>query len=69
MTNDLVMTALEKAYSSQTPDKPVIFHTDLGTQYTSNYMKILYKKLNLTKNTRNKSKKYPWNLLFLRIFS
>lgn len=28
MTNDLVITALKRAYSSQNPDKQLIFHTD-----------------------------------------
>ncbi len=58
MTNDLVMTALEKAYCSQNPDKPVIFHTDLGSQYTSNDMKILCKKLNIIQSFSKKGCPY-----------
>ena len=43
MTTDLVIKALENAYVSQNPDKDLIFHSDLGSQYTSlefiNYIK------------------------------
>ena len=35
MTTDLVMTALENAYSIQKPAKGLLLHTDLGSQYTS----------------------------------
>ena len=58
MTNDLVMAALEKAHSSQTPDKPVIFHTDLGSQYTSNDMKILCEKLSIIQSFSKKGCPY-----------
>ncbi|WP_394903245.1 DDE-type integrase/transposase/recombinase [Clostridium butyricum] len=38
MTNDLVIKSLRNAYYKQNHDKnkPLIFHTDLGSQYTSN---------------------------------
>ncbi|MEG1313572.1 MAG: IS3 family transposase, partial [Bacilli bacterium] len=58
MTNDLVMTALEKAYSSQNPDKPIIFHTDLGSQYTSNDMKDLCGKLKIIQSFNKKGCPY-----------
>ncbi len=35
MTVKLVMEALENAIQNQCPQKGLIFHTDLGTQYTS----------------------------------
>lgn len=35
MTTDLVIRALENALVSQKPNKGLIFHSDLGTQYTS----------------------------------
>src|SRR5690625_6744423 len=35
MTVDLVKKALENAYLTQKPDDGVIFHSDLGSQYTS----------------------------------
>ena len=59
MTNDLVMEALEKAYSSQNPNKPVIFHTDLGSQYTSNDMKMLCEKLRIIQSFSKKG--YPYD--------
>ena len=58
MINELVMTALEKAYSSQKPDKPIIFHTDLGSQYTSNDMKYLCEKLNIIQSFSKKGCPY-----------
>ena len=38
MTDDLVVKALKNAYYNQSPDKnrKLIFHSDLGSQYTSN---------------------------------
>ena len=49
MTNDLVVKALKNAYYSQNPDKNkhIIFHTDLGSQYTSNDLKELCKEFNI----------------------
>ena len=47
MTNDLVVKALKNAYYNQNPNKNkhIIFHTDLGSQYTSVNVNIfLYKK-------------------------
>ena len=54
MINELVMTALERAYSSKKPDKPIIFHTDFGLQYTSNDMKHLCEKLNIIQSFSKK---------------
>lgn len=47
MTNNLVVKALKNAYYNQNPDKnkPLIFHSDLGSQYTSNELKELCKSL------------------------
>ncbi len=47
MTNESVKKALSNAYYSQKPDKDkkLIFHTDLGSQYTSNDLKELCKKI------------------------
>ena len=49
MTNTLVVKALKNAYYSQNPDenKSLIFHTDLGSQYTSNELKNLCKEFNI----------------------
>ena len=46
MTTELVIKALENAYISQKPDKDLIFHSDLGSQYTS------LEFINYTKNKR-----------------
>jgi len=35
MTTDLVIQALANAYDTQTPERGLIIHTDLGSQYTS----------------------------------
>ncbi|WP_300376034.1 DDE-type integrase/transposase/recombinase, partial [Clostridium sp.] len=49
MTNDLVMAALKNACYLQGIDKnnKIIFHSDLGSQYTSNYMKNLCNEFNI----------------------
>lgn len=58
MTNSLVITALKKAYYSQKPNKQLVFHTDLGSQYTSNDMKILCSNLNITQSFSKKGCPY-----------
>ncbi len=58
MTDDLVVKALSNAYYSQSPSDNLIFHSDLGSQYTSNDMKSLCKKLNITQSFRNKGCPY-----------
>jgi len=35
MTTELITKAFENAYHTQQPGKGLIFHSDLGTQYTS----------------------------------
>jgi len=35
MTTELIIKALENAYHTQQPGKGLIFHSDLGAQYTS----------------------------------
>jgi len=39
MTTELVTKALENAYYTQQPNEGLIFHSDLGTQYTSDEFK------------------------------
>ncbi len=41
MTTNLVVKALENAYHTQRPQKGLILHTDLGTQYTSQEFQTL----------------------------
>ncbi|WP_277214297.1 DDE-type integrase/transposase/recombinase, partial [Isoptericola croceus] len=35
MATDIVLKALENAYTTQQPKDGVVFHSDLGSQYTS----------------------------------
>lgn len=58
MTNDLVVTALKNAYSSQKPDNTVIFHSDLGSQYTSTDLKDLTQELNMIQSFSKKGCPY-----------
>lgn len=60
MTNDLVTKALKNAYYNQSPDKnkKLIFHSDLGSQYTSNDLKKLCKKFNITQSFSKKGCPY-----------
>ncbi len=45
MTTDLIIRALDNAYTAQRPDEGLIFHSDLASQYTS---------LEFSKHTQNK---------------
>ena len=60
MTNNLVIKALKNAYYSQNPDKnkQIIFHTDLGSQYTSNDLKELCKEFNIIQSFSKKGCPY-----------
>ena len=60
MDNNLVLTALKNAYYTQAPDKStsLIFHSDLGSQYTSNDMKELCYNLNITQSFSQKGCPY-----------
>lgn len=56
MTNNLVIKALKNAYYSQNPDKnkQIIVHTYLGSQYTINDLKKLYKEFNIIQSFNKK---------------
>ena len=60
MTNDLVVKALKNAYYNQNPNKNkhIIFHTDLGSQYTSNDLKELCKEFNIIQSFSKKGCPY-----------
>lgn len=60
MTNDLVIKALRNAYYKQNPDKnkPLILHTDLGSQYTSNDLKERCKEFNIMQSFSKKGCPY-----------
>ena len=58
--NELVKKALSNAYYNQAPDKnkQLIFHTDLGSQYTSNDLKELCEKFNIIQSFSKKGCPY-----------
>jgi putative transposase len=47
MDTSLIITALKNAYETQKPSGSVIFHSDLGTQYTSEAYAEQLKKYNM----------------------
>lgn len=60
MTDDLVIKALKNAHFNQFPDKnkKIIFHSDLGSQYTSNDFKKACKELNIIQSFSKKGCPY-----------
>lgn len=60
LENEKLEVALKNAYYSQSPDKnkKLIFHSDLGSQYTSNDLKKLCKKFNITQSFSKKGCPY-----------
>ena len=56
MTNNLVAKTSKNGYYSQRPNKNklLIFHTYLGSQYTSNDLKELCKEFNITQSFSKK---------------
>lgn len=58
MTTDVIIKALENAYYTQKPSKGLIFHSDLGTQYTSDEFAKVIKKFNMTHSFSYKGNPY-----------
>lgn len=60
ITNNLVITTLSNAYYTRAPDKDknLIFHSDLGSQYTSNDIKEVCNKFNITQSFSKKGCPY-----------
>src|SRR5690625_1151162 len=58
MTTDLIIKALENAYHAQKPDEGLIFHSDLGTQYTSTEFAEVTKKFKMTHSFSYKGSPY-----------
>jgi len=48
MTIELIKRALENAYCIQKPDEGLIFHSDLGTRYTSDEFAKTIERFNMT---------------------
>ena len=57
MTTDLIK-ALENAYHAQKPHEGLIFHSDLGTQYTSTDFAKVIKKFKMTHSFSYKESPY-----------
>ncbi|GEN29818.1 transposase InsO family protein [Cerasibacillus quisquiliarum] len=58
MTTELIIKALENAYHTQKPDEGLIFHSDLGTQYTSGEFANIIKKYGMTHSFSYKGSPY-----------
>ena len=58
MTVDLVKKALENAYLTQKPDDGVIFHSDLGSQYTSDDFAEVIQNYKMTHSFSRKGSPY-----------
>ncbi|WP_459500870.1 IS3 family transposase [Bacillus sp. C1] len=58
MTTNLVVKALENAYYTQKPQKGLILHTDLGTQYTSQEFQTLLANYNIKPSFSKKGCSY-----------
>ena len=58
MTVELVIKALENAYHTQKPDDQLIFHSDLGSQYTSDEFSKVINEFNLTHSFSYKGSPY-----------
>lgn len=58
MTTELVEKALENAYVTQKPDDGVIFHSDLGSQYTSDAFAKKIQSYKMTHSFSHKGSPY-----------
>ncbi len=58
MTTDLIAQALENAYHTQRPGEGLIFHSDLGTQYTSEVFANVMNEYNMTHSFSHKGSPY-----------
>lgn len=56
MTYDLVIKSLKNAYYNQNPNKDnkLIFHSDLGSQYTSNDLRDVCKEFSIIQSFSKK---------------
>lgn len=58
MTTELIIKALENAYRTQRLGDGVIFHSDLGSQYTSDEFEKVIKQINMTHSFSCKGSPY-----------
>ena len=67
MTTELITNALENAYHTQKPADGLIFHSNLGTQYTSDEFKQVIDKFNMTHSFSYKGS--PTTMLASNLFT
>ena len=67
MTADLVVDAFEKAKTSRKSEEEIIFHSDLGSQYTSNEFENLLKGCNVRHSYSKKG--YPYDNASMESFN
>ena len=58
MKTELIIQALENAYYTQKPGEGLIFHSDLGTQYTSDEFIKIIERFNMTHSFSYKGSPY-----------
>lgn len=58
MTTELITEALENAYQAQKLSEGLIFHSDLGTQYTSDEFAKIIKRYKMTHSFSYKGSPY-----------
>lgn len=58
MTTDLVIDALNNAYNTQMPDEGLVFHSDLGSQYTGTEFSKYVKELKIIQSFSKKGCPY-----------
>lgn len=67
MTDDLVIEAFKKANVNRSLDKDGIFHSDRGSQYTSNDFELLLEKLEIKHSYSKKG--YPYDNASMESFN
>jgi len=58
MTTELFIKTLKNAYHTQQPGEGLVFHSDLGTQYTRDVFRNVIEKYRITHSTRYKGSPY-----------
>lgn len=58
MTTDLISNALENAYQTQQPQDGLVFHSDLGSQYTSDEFAKMINSYHMTYSFSHKGCPY-----------
>jgi putative transposase len=67
MTDDVAIKAIEKAYNNRKPTKGLIFHSDRGSQYTSNKYELKLNELGITHSYSKKG--YPYDNACMESFN